>query len=590
MDLKKITLLSAALLLLVSCGGGSTTGDGGGDGDLESVVAPTLDPSGGTFDEPQAITIATTTEGATIYYTTDGTDPTSSSNEYTEQVTISTDSTIKAIAVKSGMTDSDISSGSYIFHLVPQFAVSMSSGEDYSFYNGVFATDSGVYAVGYVNGDAQFDLGNDKTITGDVLLSHNLLIAKYNTSGVPQWVNSVEPAAGESSYTGVSASGSGVYEVGALGQAGTYYLRDDDDDANDVTAWSTYSGNNFLIVKYNTDGVAQLANTVAGHAGGMGSDAPSSSTAYGVSAVGPSVYVVGEINGTEEFDFGNDIEPQGSSIDNNALIIKYDSYLSALFANTVSGGGGNPSVFKGVSATSDDVYAVGFINGTTAFGFGNSITATGGFAGDNAVIAKYDATGETQWVNSVSGGDDYSRFDAVSVGEDGVYAVGVINGTGTFDFGNDIAVTGIYDGENAVIVKYNADGEAQWAKSLTTTEEETVFRGVSVGEDGIYAVGYIYDTDTFDFGDGITVDGACMPEVKDVVIVQYDADGTTLWAKTASGPDIERAEFNGVSTYNQTVFAIGVLGGVELPLNFGNEIETSGIHASGSILLVGYSE
>ena len=126
MDLKKITLLSAALLLLVSCGGGSTTGDGGGDGDLESVVAPTLDPSGGTFDEPQAITIATTTEGATIYYTTDGTDPTSSSNEYTEQVTISTDSTIKAIAVKSGMTDSDISSGSYIFHIVPQFAVSMS--------------------------------------------------------------------------------------------------------------------------------------------------------------------------------------------------------------------------------------------------------------------------------------------------------------------------------------------------------------------------------------------------------------------------------------------------------------------------------
>ncbi len=64
-------------------------------------AAPTI--NGETpFDESTTVTI-TATEGATIYYTTDGNDPTTSSTKYTEAITLTETTTIKAIAVVDGV-------------------------------------------------------------------------------------------------------------------------------------------------------------------------------------------------------------------------------------------------------------------------------------------------------------------------------------------------------------------------------------------------------------------------------------------------------------------------------------------------------
>jgi hypothetical protein len=77
------------------------------------VATPTFDPEGGEYNEAQEVTISTTTEGADIYYTTDGTDPDSTSTEYTDAVTVDEDMTLKAIAYKEGMTTSEIASADY---------------------------------------------------------------------------------------------------------------------------------------------------------------------------------------------------------------------------------------------------------------------------------------------------------------------------------------------------------------------------------------------------------------------------------------------------------------------------------------------
>lgn len=55
------------------------------------------------------VALATATNGATIYYTTDGTDPTSASTQYTAAIAITGTQTIKAIAVKKGMVPSEFS-------------------------------------------------------------------------------------------------------------------------------------------------------------------------------------------------------------------------------------------------------------------------------------------------------------------------------------------------------------------------------------------------------------------------------------------------------------------------------------------------
>ena len=78
------------------------------------VVAPTFNPLPDTYTTPQSVTIATTTPGTEIYYTTDGSDPYANSTLYTGPVLISTTSTLKARAYKTGWSSSNISSAQYI--------------------------------------------------------------------------------------------------------------------------------------------------------------------------------------------------------------------------------------------------------------------------------------------------------------------------------------------------------------------------------------------------------------------------------------------------------------------------------------------
>lgn len=78
----------------------------------ERVATPTFSPVAGQVAENTTVTISTETQGATIYYTVDGTDPTSESTQGTS-VTVNASMTIKAIAVKNDMRDSEIASAEY---------------------------------------------------------------------------------------------------------------------------------------------------------------------------------------------------------------------------------------------------------------------------------------------------------------------------------------------------------------------------------------------------------------------------------------------------------------------------------------------
>ncbi|MBK6608452.1 MAG: chitobiase/beta-hexosaminidase C-terminal domain-containing protein [Leptospiraceae bacterium] len=80
-----------------------------GAGKNQNVETPTFTPPAGNYTTDQTIALSTTTVGATIYYTLDGTNPTYSSTVYTGIIPVAGNGItkmIKAIAVKSGMVDS----------------------------------------------------------------------------------------------------------------------------------------------------------------------------------------------------------------------------------------------------------------------------------------------------------------------------------------------------------------------------------------------------------------------------------------------------------------------------------------------------
>lgn len=72
------------------------------------VATPTFSPSGGTITVSEDVTISCTTPGAAIYYTTDGSTPTTRSELYVDEVALSATTTLKAIAVKDGMFNSHV--------------------------------------------------------------------------------------------------------------------------------------------------------------------------------------------------------------------------------------------------------------------------------------------------------------------------------------------------------------------------------------------------------------------------------------------------------------------------------------------------
>jgi hypothetical protein len=82
-------------------------------------ATPTFSIAPGTYNTPQAVAITDTTAGVAIYYTTNGSTPTSSSTLYSNPVVVSATETISAIAVGGGFGNSGVATSLYTIDLPP---------------------------------------------------------------------------------------------------------------------------------------------------------------------------------------------------------------------------------------------------------------------------------------------------------------------------------------------------------------------------------------------------------------------------------------------------------------------------------------
>src|ERR1700724_1038075 len=79
----------------------------------QPVATPTFSPAGGTYTGSVAVTLSDATGGAMIYYTSDGSTPTTASSVYSGPTTFTQTTPLKAMAAASGMTNSAVASGTY---------------------------------------------------------------------------------------------------------------------------------------------------------------------------------------------------------------------------------------------------------------------------------------------------------------------------------------------------------------------------------------------------------------------------------------------------------------------------------------------
>ena len=134
-----------------------------------AAVVPTFSPKAGRYTSAQSVTLTDTTLGAAIYYTTDGSTPTTSSNLYGGAITVSSTETLKAIAVASGYSNSTVARATYtIAAAVPVFSPKAGT---YTSAQSVTATDATAGAAIYYTTDGSTPTTSSNLYGGAITIS-----------------------------------------------------------------------------------------------------------------------------------------------------------------------------------------------------------------------------------------------------------------------------------------------------------------------------------------------------------------------------------------------------------------------------------
>ncbi len=168
-----------------------------------SCAAPTFSPAAGTYSEAQNVVLSTTTEGATIYYTIDGSDPTTASTQYTAPIAVSQTTTIKAIAAKEGFDNSSVATATYTISQPSSIADVRAQATGDVFTKGVVTSVSGrnayiqdATAAILVYANANFTdlaVGDEITVSGTLSTYNGLLEITSPTYNKISSDNTVEP-------------------------------------------------------------------------------------------------------------------------------------------------------------------------------------------------------------------------------------------------------------------------------------------------------------------------------------------------------------------------------------------------------------
>ena len=221
---------------------------------------------------------------------------------------------------------------------------------------------------------------------------------------------------------------------------------------------------------------------------------------------------------------------------NNAdiYVVKYDAAGNVLWAN--SAGGTADEFGEAVSTDAGgNVVVTGFFNSPSITFGSTTLTNPGLF------VVKYDASGNVLWAKS-AGGAGLGRGIATDASGN-VLVIGCFYSP-SITFGTTTLTNVGVSGADIFVVKYDASGNAIWAKSAGGTSNDWGRKHISTDAGGNVLVTGSFYSPSITFGTTTLTNARA--DTTDIFVVKYDASGNVLWAQSAGGYESDGA--NGIST------------------------------------------
>ena len=472
----------------------------------------TASPPGGSYDTPRFVTLSAD-ETATIYYTTDGTNPDVNSGTYAAPIPITATTILKFFARDAVGNSESIKTEVYSI-LGYGWTVRMGDA-DYDFGNAVSTDPSGnIYATGNFYGTVDFgaDFGTSDSKTA--LGYYDVFVTRVNSNGSYGWTRRIGDTAANDWGRGITADRFGnIYVTGRFDDTVNFGA-----DFGEVDSKVSAGQYDIFVTKINSNGSYGWTR----HMGGSDED-----DGHGITTdpVG-NIYVTGYFSGTVDFDFGAGTDLKTSAGWHDIFVTKINSNGSYGWTRQMGGSWDD----AGLAITADqsgNVYLTGHFYDTVDFDFGAG-TDLKTANGQDIFVTRVNSNGSYGWTRQIG---DYEGRGITADQSGNICLIGSF--LGTVDFGADFGTSDsrtAWGGQDIFVTRIDSNGNYGWTRQIGGTNFDYGNAITSDPSGNIYAAGSFADTVDFglDFG---TSDSKTSAGSSDIFITRINPDGTYGWTR-----------------------------------------------------------
>jgi len=395
------------------------------------------------------------------------------------------------------------------------------TGVDFAFSTAIDSSGNH-YVVGeFASNNLDFDPG-----AGTTTLStrgwDDVYISKFDSSGDFVWVQQIG-GTGTDRARSISIDTSGNIYIGGFFQSTV------DFDAGIGTSNLSSSGSSdAFILKLDSGGGFQWVRQITG------ATLSDSARLSSLKVSGSGLYVIGEFNGTSDFDPGVGTSNLVSNGNSDVYVLKLD--LSGNFQWAKSVGAGGNDLAKSLDVDASGVYVIGGFLGTVNFNSAGSANLSSPDVNTiNGFLLKLDDNGAYQWAYKVGRLGSGVALDTTA---GYVYATGYFMGTNDFDPGVGTSnLTAIGTSSDAYLLTLNTDGTFVRAiqfggSSLEEGRNLAVDSSGNVLATGVFTTG---SNSPVDFDPDPVTSANLLATSTDVYVVKLTRLGSYVWARQFGG-------------------------------------------------------